>query len=223
LALNKVLTCNLLRQLKWPGVLSSTDFKSCYDRIIHAIASLSLQRQGIQESEVISMFSTLQDLEHHIRMAFGDSKDTYGGDIWVVPMQGIYQGNGAGPIIWDAVSSPLLQIMKEERLGTFFCTSISDSSIKLVGYAFIDDTNIIQTGKTGQEPAIEILAEAQQGINLWGGLNKATGGAFSLKKSRWWLLDFLWNEDGTWSYATNDELPGILTAEDHNATIKEIA
>jgi hypothetical protein len=98
----------------------STDLKSFYDRIVHTAASLSLQRQGIQESEVICMFSTLQDLEHHIRTAFRDSKDTYGGDIWVIPMQGIYQGNGAGPIIWAVVSSPLLQIMKEEGFGTFF-------------------------------------------------------------------------------------------------------
>jgi hypothetical protein len=40
LALNKVLTYNQLRQLKWPGVLCSNDLKSCYDRIVHYIASL---------------------------------------------------------------------------------------------------------------------------------------------------------------------------------------
>jgi hypothetical protein len=79
--------------------------KSCYDRIVHAITSLCLRRQGIAKSEVVCMFSTLQNLEHTIRTAYGDSEETYGGDLWVIlPMQGVYQGNGAGPLIWAVVS-----------------------------------------------------------------------------------------------------------------------
>jgi hypothetical protein len=58
--------------------------------------------------------------------------------------------------------------------------------------------------EVGQETAQEVLVQMQAGINLWGGLIKATGRAFSLKKSRWWLLDIKWNPDGTWCYATND-------------------
>jgi hypothetical protein len=71
------------------------------------------------------MFSTLQNLEHTIRTAYGDSEETYGGDLWVIPMQRVYQGNGAGPLIWALVSSPLLDIMQEEGFGTFFKMSKS--------------------------------------------------------------------------------------------------
>jgi hypothetical protein len=218
LALNKVLTYDHLRQLKWPGALCSNDLKS----IVHSFASLCLQRQGLQESEVARMFSTLQDLEHHIRTAYGDSTTTFGGDIWVVPMQGVYQGNGAGPLIWAVVSSPLLQIMKEEGFGTFFRTSISNTAIQLVGYAFVDETYIVQIGHDGQATAQEVLHDMQDSIDLWCGLIKATGSAFSLKKSRWWLLDFHWNPDGTWRYATREELPGNLSAEDYDGTIKDV-
>jgi hypothetical protein len=105
------------------------------------------------------------------------------------------------------ISFPLLQIMKEEGFGTFFRRGITDDKIKLAGYAFVDDTYLVQTGKTGQETAQEVLVQMQAGIDLWGGLIKATGGAFSFKKSRWWLLDFKWNQDGTWSYATNKNNP----------------
>jgi hypothetical protein len=62
LCLTKCLTMDQLQFLKWPGVLFSKDMKSCYDRIIHAVAFLYLQRQGISESEVVCMFSTLQNL-----------------------------------------------------------------------------------------------------------------------------------------------------------------
>jgi hypothetical protein len=119
IGLNKCLTMDQLRQLKWPKILCSNDMKSCYDPIVHAVASLCLQQQGIAESEVVCMFSTLQNLEHTIRTAYGDSEETYGGDLWVIPIQGVYQGNGAGPLIWAVVSSPLLDIMQEEGFGNF--------------------------------------------------------------------------------------------------------
>ena len=63
-------------------------------------------------------------------------------------MQGVYQGNGAGPIIWAVVSLPLLEILKEDGYGTFFTTALSGKPIQIVGYAFVDDTDLIQTQKT---------------------------------------------------------------------------
>ena len=196
--------------------------KSCYDRIVHAVASLCLQRQGISESEVVCMFSTLQNLEHTIRTAYGDSKETYGGDLWVVPMQGVYQGNGAGPLIWAVVSSPLLDIMREEGFGTFFKTSISSQAIRFVGYAFVDDTDLIQTSKDGTETGAEILEQMQEGVNMWEGIIDATGGALAVEKSRWWLIDFIWDDRGNYRYATIDDTPGQLTVRDWDGIVKPI-
>jgi hypothetical protein len=89
IGLNKCLTMDQLRQLKWPGILYSNDMKSYYGHIVHADASLCLQRQGIAESEVVCIFSTLQNLEHTIRTAYRDSEETYGGNLWEIPMQGV--------------------------------------------------------------------------------------------------------------------------------------
>jgi hypothetical protein len=46
-ALNKVLSHDLMRQLKQPGAICSNDAKSCYDLIGHTPASLSMQRLGV--------------------------------------------------------------------------------------------------------------------------------------------------------------------------------
>jgi hypothetical protein len=46
LALNKVLTNDILRQSKQTGAICSNDAKACYDLIGHAQASLCMQRQG---------------------------------------------------------------------------------------------------------------------------------------------------------------------------------
>ena len=205
---------DLLRQERIPGIIAPTDLKSCYDRICHSIASLSMRRQGVQALEVHCMFTPLQYLQHTICCAYGNSDNTYGSDTWEKPMQGVYQGNGAGPIIWAVVSSPLLQILNEEGYGTFFQTALTNQPIRIVGYAFVDDTDLIQTAKES-ETFQDVLQEMQHAMNLWEGLIKNTGGALAVDKCHWWGIDFQW-QDGFWRYKTISELNGNLSAFDTN-------
>ena len=159
------------------------------------------------------MLQPLQYLEHTIRCAYCNTVEIYGSNRWEIQMQGVYQGNGAGPIIWAVVSSPFLQILQEDRFGTFR-TAISRKEIRIVGYAFVDDTDLIQTAKEG-ENFDQVLNEMQKALNLWEGLIKNTGGALAVDKCRWWGIDFEWNQ-GTWHYKTGDELYGELSAIDTN-------
>ena len=62
-------------------------------------------------------------------------------------MQGVYQGNGAGPIVWAVISSPLLEILKEDSYSTFFTSPMSGKHIRIIGYIFVDDTDLIQMAK----------------------------------------------------------------------------
>jgi hypothetical protein len=135
-------------------------------------------------------------------------------------MQGVYQGNGAGPIIWAVVSSPLLRIMKEEGFGTFFKTSLSGQDIRIVGYAFVDDTDLIQTGRNSHTTGEEVCQDMQKALNLWEGLIRATGGALVVEKSSWWLIDFRWNVDGSARYVTTMDHPGELRIKDADGVIK---
>ena len=43
-----------------------------------------------------------------------------------------YQGNRAGLLIWVVVSSPLLQLGKEDGYDTFFHTAVSNKPIQIV-------------------------------------------------------------------------------------------
>jgi len=45
---------------------------------------------------------------------YGDSHHFASRSTWTQPVASIRQGNGAGPAIWAAVSSPLFEIMKED-------------------------------------------------------------------------------------------------------------
>jgi hypothetical protein len=73
-SLNKALTFDIWRQLCQRGALCSNDAKACYDRIAHNCASLCLQRVGTPCKPIISMFQTIQQLEHHVCTVFGESK-----------------------------------------------------------------------------------------------------------------------------------------------------
>ena len=53
------------------------------------------------------------------------------------------QGNGAGPQIWAVVSTPVLNMLRKEGYGAFFEASISGEKLTFVGYAFVDDTDLV--------------------------------------------------------------------------------
>jgi hypothetical protein len=64
--LNKRLTFDLSWIMHKPMALCSNDAKSCYDRVVHSVASLCLQRIGCPKPVVITMFETIQNLRHHV-------------------------------------------------------------------------------------------------------------------------------------------------------------
>jgi len=57
-------------------------------------------------------------------------------------MAGIVQRNGAGPHIWAAVSSPIFDIMQSDGFYAHLMLAISAKEKKLVGFAFVDDTDL---------------------------------------------------------------------------------
>jgi hypothetical protein len=96
------------------------------------------------------VFTTKQNLHHTIRTIYGDLNTGHLGTLWAVPYSGIGPGNGDGPGIWAVVSIPVLKIMKDEVFGCMYKTSIEGKDIHFVGYSFNNDTDIIQSVKTGK-------------------------------------------------------------------------
>ena len=75
-ALHKQLTYNIIRQHHIPAILCLNNAKSCYDRVLHSIASLAYQRLGIDTPPVQCMLESIQNMDHHIRTNFGVSAFT---------------------------------------------------------------------------------------------------------------------------------------------------
>ena len=104
----KQLICDLFTLQVLAACWLSNDAKSCYDRIVHSVAFLAMARQGLPYTALKSMFLTLQNAVHHVKTAFGVSKQAYGGKLrrkGTLPFHGIGQGNGLASACWDAIST----------------------------------------------------------------------------------------------------------------------
>lgn len=172
-SLNKILTFDLWRQFRQNGALCSNDAKSCYDRIVHNCATLCMKRIGTPQAPIVSMFATIQELSHHVRTIYGESVKGFSQN-GSVPIQGVGQGNGAGPQIWALVSTPVLNMLRDKGLGAEFRSAISDNEAALVGYAFVDDTDLVAS-KPNITPAT-VLSAMQDSLTAWEGGIRSTGG-----------------------------------------------
>jgi hypothetical protein len=135
---------DLLRQKRQADALCLNDAKSCYDRIVHNIATLAMRRTGMPAEPIRSMLDTLQKAEHRVTTACGISEQTYGKHR-TTPYQGVGQGIGAGPAIWAVISTVIIAMMTTAGHGFHMLWAIKVKLITMVCYAFVDDTDVIQS------------------------------------------------------------------------------
>jgi hypothetical protein len=234
LAINKVLNFDHIRTMKIIAALCSNDLVSCYDRIIHMLTGLILRSKGVPEPPIVCMLSSIQNLKHSIRTAFGDSALTYGGDAWLVPLphmaagnlnegplQGVGQGNGAGPMMWAVISTPILEIMRDAGFGSFFKASISGEQIRIVGYAFVDDTDQMQSSRHPTDTFADVADYMQQGLSLFAGLMNAAGQCISPEKSLWYLVNFEW-KNGNYLYSSIEQAPADVQVKDKHGVMQTL-
>jgi hypothetical protein len=215
-ALNKRLSYDILRMTRQPGALCSNDAKSCYDRVLHSIVALAFRRIGIPKQPTECMLQCIQEMKHYIRTSYGDSKHSYSSKDAAIPFQGILQGNGAGPTIWVLVSTPLLNMMRKADNGAHLLSAIGREEAHIVGYAFVDDTDLVQFDQRDiRLTATEVMQEMQEGIDRWEGGLKATGGAIVPEKSWVYPIDFNFDNEGKWEYKNKEEIGAQFSVKDH--------
>ena len=213
--LNKVLLSGIIWQCKMAGAFCMNDAKSCYDRINHSVAVLCYRRQGCPKDVCETLFRTLQLASHHIQTGYDTTKNVYNQPPMYPPLQGNGQGNGNGPCSWAVISTVIILAMRNANHGCHLRSAILGTLLYIVCFAFVDDTDTVQTGDTVNETGEELLAKFQTAVDRWEGLIKATGGAIEPTKSFWYLIDTTWDYTReTFRYRTKDEMPGNLSVKD---------
>ena len=70
------------RQIKRSTGIYSCDLNPCYDRMVHSFTVLVMQLTCSLEASVVSMFNTIQEINHVVRTSYGDSNQSFGGKEW---------------------------------------------------------------------------------------------------------------------------------------------
>ena len=172
-AVNRRLVIENMKQKRRNGIIAGVDAAQCYDRIVHSLAILLCRNEGAPMSTLLLMFGAIQSMEYFIRTTFGESTSSYGGP-QAVPFQGFCQGNGASPAIWLVISMYLVLLLKQAGHSSTCTTAYSGVTFTLIGFLFVDDTDLILLGEDDESFA-SIRQRMQQMINFWNGILRVSG------------------------------------------------
>jgi hypothetical protein len=150
ICLNSILICDDSRFKRKAMAICSNDAKGCFDRMVHSVTYICMCRLGIPKYPLLSMLQVIQKMTHHVRMAFGDSEESYGPHAYAGnhPNQGILQGNGAAMAGWTAVSSVIVNTMRDLGFGYSAWSAITAEVQKIACIQYVDDTDLVHSGST---------------------------------------------------------------------------
>ena len=135
-----------------------------------------MQRLGVDAMAAETVLHTLQDMEYHLRTAFGDSNTCYhtqpGNNF-----NSTGQGSSASPAIWTAVCIVLLKLLQKEGMASAFTSAISAMPTIVAAICYVDDTDLIQRAQSNTEPLTYTIQSLQSNVNIWSQGLMATGGA----------------------------------------------
>jgi len=196
-----------------PMAVCSNNAKSCYERIVLIVSLCCL---STPKGSVQSMLSMIHGMQHHLCSSYGDSKTSQGRHQWGVPIAGIGQGNGACPLIWAAVSTPLFQILMVKRYFAQVICAIILQNWDITGFGFVDNMDLCTTAASHK--VADMVQQMQLSLKLWASLLQATGGALVLEKCFWYLINQTWTNTG-WRYNQLDPNYSLRVPDDMGTMI----
>ena len=165
------------------------------------VAYLTMRNFGIPPLVAQSTISTILNMKHFVRTKYGDSTHYYGGDKWATKPHGCGQGNGYGPALWACISSPLLHLLRQEGYGTKLYQPIQNTQLHISAFAFVDDTDIIQTfipphdapAPLSHHHIVDMFRTTQAALDMWAGTLGVTGGELEDSKTYYIPIIHKWN------------------------------
>ena len=141
-------------------------------------------------SSLKSFFATLQDVNYHTQTIYGKSSQTFGGleDGYQHKPQGAGQGNGAAAQLWAVVSTKMFEMLYAIGLVNKMYLPISNSELVLVGFAYVDDSDLFCISPDNDTTLT--VTKMEEIVHSWEKAAKVTGGAIAPSKCWWYLLRF---------------------------------
>jgi len=198
-ALNKGLTCDVIRYYAEPASLIDNDAQACYDRIIPVVAAYTLMRLGMPKHLVQFQIRWLEQTRYALKLSEGLSS-TYATKLDNY-LFGTGQGTGWSPPTWGSLSDVISKIMDEHSPGMKLVHP-NRMSIERVIDAFVDDVNSGLTFDSFQDflvrhPTLvptgkDVYDQTQKMVQFYSHILFATGGKLALHKCAVYILLTRW-------------------------------
>ena len=206
----KRLTYDLSRILRTNLGTFDNDAKSCYDRIINAIAMLAAKRLGMPDNALSTHAGVLWAMKYSIKTMFGISDGYYASGEGKT-LFGTGQGSGASPAAWLTISTVLLASLRilVER-GMLFKTPDGTKSVERYSDAFVDDAqNGLNDAHLKTPWTLPELSQRLEDMSqTWEKLLFCSGGSLEPSKCFYYLIYWKWVEG----------LPQMMTKSDLAST-----
>ena len=192
------------------------DTKGCFDQIQHTFTVLVLMHYGVAWSVATTQIGVLQKAKYKIKTGYGVSTPVYGDEETAI--SGIGQDKGLSPVLWALISPIIFKMCKAKGHGINATTAISKQEISFMGFAFVDDIDLVADAEDVNTPGATMIARFQAITTCWNGGIRISGGLIVPEKTQWFWISFYW--DG-WDlvYHTKDILSGNNTLPDKNGDI----
>jgi len=183
LAITKVLSYEIAETLRLRVIIVDNDATACFDRMLEAPNNLACLQHGADPKYVQLHAQTQRQLRYHLKHKYGISKG-FNSHSETQPWYGMGQGAGDACNRWVIGSDSMANAYQEKAHGWTIKSPLPTESVKFTLKAFIDDVNLF-IGQNPEVTDIDFLKNAQQDIDRWHGILKATGGELNTKKCFW--------------------------------------
>ena len=113
-------------------------------------------------------------------------------------------------------------MLRAAEKGAHLQSAISKEPNHIVGFAFVDSTNLVCFEQERLNLSEEIVEKMQQGINQWEGGLELTRRAIVPEKSWIYPIDFGFDHAGKWFYKYVNDIPQQFTVQDHSGTQQQL-
>lgn len=193
LGLKKLLTYEMSALTRTTLGQIDLNAKSCYDRMTREIVAQACYSFRTPVYFCMWMYHLLRQQQHYVILPSGKSGKPYGHQPHQ-PHHGIGQGSTAAPVVWLLISSLMFQSMRRWAHGVSWESPDKKMQTHQVADVYVDDATLWVNNI--HSPS-QLVKQMELDLNRYKDMLRWTGGALTLHKCFFNILQWEFRPDGT--------------------------
>jgi hypothetical protein len=193
------------------------DAKSCFDRIVMLPVSLIAQRLGMHPKACELFIKTLRAVRYHVKTQMGISDGFYT-TTEDATIHGPGQGGRGSPAVWVAECCLAMECMNIRSNGMTLTDPFNEIETTKIMSGFVDDTthwiNNFKESLAEVEHLTELIMQTKETAQWWEELLNAVGGKLELPKCFFYLVHWIFNDEGEPTIVNPILLPSDIELQD---------